>query len=496
MGPGQVDRVNVALVGGGIMSATLGNLIAQLMPEKTIAVFERLKDIALESTQAMNNAGTGHAGNCELNYTPEGPDGTIDVAKALRINGAFETSLQFWSTLVERGLIVDPREFIHPVPHMAFVWGDENVAYLRRRHDAMSAHPMYADMAFSSSPEQLREWAPLIMAGRAGNQPVAATRVSRGTDVDYGQLTKALFAGLDQRAETTICTNTDVSGLRRSASGGWQLTVRDHTRGETRTVVADFVFLGAGGGALPLLQKSGIPEARGYGGFPVSGQWLICSNQELVGRHAAKVYGKAALGAPPMSVPHLDTRYWKGQPALLFGPFAGFTTRYLRTGSSLDLFRSIKGHNLGPMLTVAKDNWDLTRYLIGQATQSQSDRMSALRDYHPEARDEDWSLAIAGYRVQIIKRNQAGKGILQFGTEVVAAGDGSLAALLGASPGASTAADIMLGLLKRCFPANFKDASFVARLQDLVPSFGADLASDHATLARLRSRADTVLKLG
>ncbi len=494
---GRTDRetVDVALVGGGIMSATLGNLIAHLLPGKSMAVFERLPETALESSQAMNNAGTGHAGNCELNYTPESPGGTIDVAKALRINSAFETSLQFWSSLVEQGMIPDPREFIHPVPHMAFVWGDDNADYLRRRHDAMSAHPMYADMRFSRRPEQLRDWAPLIMTGRSPDESVAATRVTRGTDVDFGRLTRLLFAGLEKRADTAIYTNTEVRSLRRSA-GPWELTVADRTSGETRTVMANFVFLGAGGGALPLLQKSGIPEARGYGGFPVSGQWLICSNQELLGSHAAKVYGKADLGAPPMSVPHLDTRYWKGRPALLFGPFAGFTTRYLRAGSSLDLFRSIKGHNLGPMLAVARDNWDLTRYLIGQATQSLEDRMATLRGYYPEARDEDWNLAVAGYRVQIIKRNTKGKGILQFGTEVVAAQDGSLAALLGASPGASTAADIMLTVLNKCFPAQVTTSTFEAAVRTLIPSYGTDLTLDHAMLSRVRDRANQVLGIG
>ncbi len=489
------ERVDVVLVGGGIMSATLGGLLHELMPGLSIQAFERLGAIAIESSQVMNNAGTGHAANCELNYTPRKADGTIDLSKALAVNEAFEVSLQLWAALVEKGALPDPRRFVNPVPHLSFVWGEDDVAFLRDRHAQMAAHPMFEDMAWSTDPTRLAEWMPLVMRGRDTGVPLAATRVARGTDVDFGQLARALFAGLEGEAAFALHLNHEVRDLRRVPGGGWALTVRERRTGASREVEAGFVFLGAGGGALPLLQKAGLPEARGYGGFPVSGQWLVCQNPDLIAEHAAKVYGKAALGAPPMSVPHLDTRLWKGHPALLFGPFAGFTTKYLKHGSYLDLFASLRLHNLGPMLAVARDNLDLTRYLIGQALQSPERRLAALREYLPTARPEDWKLAIAGQRVQIIKRDAARTGRLEFGTEVVTAADGSLAALLGASPGASTAAAAMLDVVLRCFPERAATPAFQANLRRVVPSHGHRLATDPERMRAVRARNDAILGL-
>lgn len=477
------------------MSATLGSLLKSLAPDLSIQVFERLPSIAFESSQSMNNAGTGHAGNCELNYTPQQSDGSVAAAKALKVNAAFEVSLQLWAHLVETGQIADPRTFLNPVPHVAFVWGEENVNYLQARHASLAAHPMFGDMQFTRDYGLMRQWMPLVIEGRSPDQPVAATRVPRGTDVDFGQLTRALFAGLTAQKEVSVHVSHEVRDLQR-VSDGWRLAVKDLATGASREVNAGFVFLGAGGGALPLLQKSGIPEARGYAGFPVSGQWLVCKNPDIIGQHQAKVYGKAAIGAPPMSVPHLDTRYWNGKPALLFGPFAGFTTKYLKQGSYLDLFASLRPHNLGPMLAVARDNMDLTRYLIGQALQSQQSRIRALRDYYPLALDSDWELAIAGQRVQIIKPDQARTGRLEFGTEVVTASDGSLAALLGASPGASTAAETMLDLIHRCFPERVATSHFKANLARVVPSYGHDLTKNLDVLASIRSRVNAVLGLG
>ncbi|MBM4372050.1 MAG: malate:quinone oxidoreductase, partial [Deltaproteobacteria bacterium] len=380
-------------------------------------------------------------------------------------------------------------------PHLAFVWGPEDVAFLAARQGAMAAHPMYAGMELSRDPGLLREWMPLVMEGRDPALPVAATRVSRGTDLDFGRLTQALFDGLASAPGFSLHLRHEVQGLARHPEGGWRLRVKSLETGAVRDVRAGFVFLGAGGGALPLLQRSGIPEARGYGGFPVSGQWLVCTNHDLFGRHHAKVYGKAALGAPPMSVPHLDTRYWNGRPALLFGPFAGFTTKYLKEGSLLDLFRSLRGHNLGPMLAVARDNLDLTRYLVGQALQPMSRRLAALRDYFPEAEDRDWKLAVAGQRVQIIKRDTARGGRLEFGTEVVSAADGTLAALLGASPGASTAVTAMLDVLLRCFSAETGTPAFREALARVIPSRGGDLTRDADLLRTVRDRTDRLLGL-
>ncbi len=490
------QRVDVVLVGGGIMSATLGSLMQELMPDLRIQAFERLHRVALESSQTMNNAGTGHAGNCELNYTPSGPGGKLDTSKAQRINAAYEVSLQLWARRVETGLIDDPRSFLNPVPHLSFVEGEDTVGFLKARQRVMSAHPMFSEMEITDDPAELADWVPLLMEGRSGKNPVAATRVSRGSDVNFGSLTQTLFDGLKGHGDFELHLNHEILALRQDRDGDWRIKVKDLRSGKKREIRAGFVFLGAGGAALRLLQKSGIPEGRGYGGFPVSGQWLVCSNADVVARHQAKVYGQAPVGAPPMSVPHLDTRLWGGTPALLFGPYASFTTRYLKTGSLLDLFASLKWHNLAPMLRVAWDNSNLHRYLIEQAIQSHRNRISALRKYYPNANPEDWRLAMAGVRVQIITRDEKGKGKLQFGTEVVTSKDGSLAALLGASPGASTATATMLEVIERCFPERTATTAFRENLAKTIPSWGQDITQDLALLKSVRSRTNAILGLG
>ncbi|BDU75487.1 malate dehydrogenase (quinone) [Mesoterricola sediminis] len=492
---GNQTQVEVAIVGGGIVSATLATLLAELQDDMRITVFERLGDVAEESSQAMNNAGTGHAANCELNYTPEKGDGSVDIAKALTINGAFEVSLQFWSHLVERGIIPAPSAFLNPCPHLSFVWGEANTRFLRTRHARLSAHPMFADMRLTEDRAQLAEWMPLVMEGRDDGEPLAATRVDRGTDLDFGALSHLMFAHLKTLPGFQLSTSSEVRDIRRDPDGRWRLFV-EREGASSLEVTARFVFLGAGGGALPLLLKTGIEESLGYGGFPVSGQWLVCKNPDLVRRHATKVYGKATIGAPPMSVPHLDTRIIGDSRALLFGPYAGFTTKYLKEGSYLDLFASIRGHNVRPMLAAGWDNLDLTRYLIGQVLQSPEDRVRTLRTFVPTARMEDWDLEIAGQRVQIIKRDPEKGGKLEFGTELVAAADGSLAALLGASPGASTCAATMVGMILRCFPEQARSDAWMARIRQMVPSHGHDLSKDPDLLRTIRDRNDQVLGLG
>lgn len=482
----MTHRCDALLVGAGIMGATLARLLRQLDPALEVVVLERLPAVAAESSAALNNAGTGHAANCELNYTPQAADGSVPIAKALAINAAFEQSLQFWAALVERGELQDPAAFIRAVPHLSFVWGEANVAFLRRRWEALNATPQFAGMQWSGDSAQLREWMPLVMEGRRLDQPLAATRVARGTDVNFGALTAALLQGVDVRLDH------DVVGLDRSGSG-WLVEARQPSGGSA-SFQAPFVFLGAGGGALPLLQRSGIPEARQYGAFPVSGQWLVCRNPEVIAGHNAKVYGKAAVGAPPMSVPHLDTRWIDGQRALLFGPYAGFSTRFLKRGSLWDLARSLKPFNLLPSLQVGASNVDLVRYLVTQVAQSQEQRLESLRQFLPQARGEDWELAVAGQRVQIIKQIN-GRGSLQMGTEVVSSADGSLAALLGASPGASTAVQTMIEVLQRCWPERFGSSAWQERLRFLVPGWGMDLAQDAAQLTALRARTNAALGL-
>jgi malate dehydrogenase (quinone) len=486
---------DVVLIGAGIMSATLGVFLKELEPSLEVAMFETLEDCALESSEAWNNAGTGHAANCELNYTPQRPDGSVDISRALEVNVEFDISRQFWSYLVSRGAIADPRSFIHPVPHMSFVRGLENVAFLRKRFDAMSAHHCYHGMEYSDTWLQIANWAPLLMEGRMRDEPVAATRIVAGTDVDYGALTDHLMRHLGAQPGFAVHYQHRVGDIVREPDGGWRLKVRDVATSEMLEVTAKFVFIGAGGGALPLLQKSGIPEGHGYAGFPISGLWLRCDAPRVADRHHAKVYGKAATGSPPMSVPHLDARVIAGKRSVLFGPYAGFSSRFLKHGSLLDLFESIRSANIKPMLSVARDHFDLTEYLIGQVLQSESHRLVALDGYYPNARAEDWRLQVAGQRVQIIKPDTRRGGMLEFGTELVAAADRSLVALLGASPGASTAAFIGVSILQRCFPQELATNAWLSKLREIIPSYGVNLIEDAAFTKRVRADTAKVLEI-
>ena len=488
-----MERYDAVLVGGGIMGATLAVLLHELDPELRLLMLERLEAPALESSAAVNNAGTGHAANCELNYTPQQADGTVATAKALGINASFERSLEFWASLSAKGAL-NPAQFLHRVPHISCVWGEADVAFLRQRHQQLQQLPAFAAMEWSEERHELAEWMPLVMEGRGSDQPVAATRVERGTDVDFGALTRAYLEPLVASGALELrrcCQVQDLVQLPGEAQ--WLLQLEgEHGQQE---VVTPFVFLGAGGGALPLLQRSGIPEGRVYGGFPVSGQWLVCCDPALAERHFAKVYGKAKVGAPPMSVPHLDTRWIDGRRSLLFGPYAGFSSKFLKQGSLLDLPRSVRLTNLMPMLQVGVNNFPLVKYLVQQLSQSQEQRLEALRDFLPQAAAADWELSVAGQRVQIIKASADG-GRLQMGTEVVAAADGSLAALLGASPGASTAVSIMLELLQRCFGERLASDAWQQRLRQLLPSWGGDPIRQPQVLEAMRSRSDQLLALG
>jgi malate dehydrogenase (quinone) len=466
------DQIDVALIGGGIMSATLGALINVLEPSWTVRVYERLDAVAQESSNPWNNAGTGHAALCELNYTPEKPDGSIDIAKAVKINEQFEMSREFWNHLLTTGALPQPARFISRTPHMTFVRGAENVDYLRRRFETLREHPLFGELEFSDDPSVLAEWAPLLVAEREGDEPVAATRATSGTDVDFGALTEQLVDHLVENG-TQLFLEHEVTNLRKTKAGRWRLSVKDRSWNapERRsTVEARFVFVGAGGGALPLLQKAGIPEAKGYGGFPISGEFLRTDDPELVAQHQAKVYGKADVGSPPMSVPHLDTRVVDGKSYLMFGPYAGFSPKYLKRGKYLGLFTSLRLHNLGSMLGAGLKNLDLTQYLVGQLLASPETKFTALQGFMPSAHPKDWETITAGQRVQVIKKDADGKGVLEFGTEVIAAADGSIAGLLGASPGASTAVPAMIDVLERCFPERF--SAWRPQLATMIPSLG------------------------
>jgi malate dehydrogenase (quinone) len=486
------ESVDVVLIGGGIMSATLGSLISRLEPDWSIRVFERLGEVAQESSNAWNNAGTGHAALCELNYMPENPDGTVDATKAVSINEQFQISRQYWAHLVATGALPEPHNFINSTPHMTFVKGEANIEYLRKRVEALKDQPLFPDMEFTEDLERIAEWTPMLAKKRNPKQKVAATRIVSGTDVDFGALTKYLLDDISRRG-AVIQTNHQVTWLRRLKDGRWKLWVR-HTVGQTpKTVIARFVFVGAGGGALALLQHSGIPEVRGFGGFPISGQFLRTTNPKIVALHQAKVYGKAAVGAPPMSVPHLDTRVVDGEAALLFGPFAGFTPKFLKMSTWFDLPFSIRAHNLGPMLQVAFKNFDLMKYLVSELLASRAKKMKALREFMPTAKDRDWELITAGQRVQVMKKDPKLGGVLQFGTEVITGADGTIAGLLGASPGASTAAPIMLDILSRCFPERFPN--WEPMLRAMIPSYGKMLSSDPAAATAVLAETAKVLGL-
>lgn len=466
-------RTDVILIGAGIMSATLGSLLKELMPEWEIKVLERLGSAGEESSNEWNNAGTGHASLCELNYTTEKPDGTVDISKAIKVNEDYQVSKQFWSYLVNRKLIRNPQDFVMPLPHMSLVQGEKNVRFLQKRHEAMTNNPLFTGMEFTDNPDILKQWIPLIMKGRNSSEPIAATRIDSGTDVNFGALTRMLFGHLKQK-KVDIRFKQNVDDIKRTSDGLWELKVRNLDSGTVERHAAKFVFIGGGGGSLHLLQKSGIPEGKGIGGFPVSGIFMVCQKPEIVAQHHAKVYGKAPVGAPPMSVPHLDKRFIGNKEMLFFGPFAGFSPKFLKFGSMFDLLSSVKMSNLGTMLAAGVNNVSLTKYLIKEVMLSKEQRMSALREFVPNAKSEDWELAVAGQRVQVIKNTPAGRGSLQFGTEVISAADGSIAALLGASPGASTAVSVMLELMKRCFPQHMK--AWEPKLKEMIPSYGVQLS--------------------
>ncbi|SYX83205.1 malate:quinone oxidoreductase [Paenibacillus alvei] len=486
-------KTDVILIGAGIMSATLGTMLKELAPDWEITVFEKLANAGEESSNEWNNAGTGHAALCELNYTVEKKDGTIDISKAIKINEQFQLSKQFWAYLVSSKLIRNPQDFIMPLPHMSLVQGESNVAFLRKRFEALSNNPLFQGMEFSDDTAKLSEWIPLIMNGRTTNEPMAATKIDTGTDVNFGALTRILLDHLKSK-NVAIQYKQSVDDLKRTKDGLWELKVRNMQSGTVERHTAKFVFIGGGGGSLHLLQKSGIPEGKGIGGFPVSGLFMVCNNPEIVEQHHAKVYGKAPVGAPPMSVPHLDTRYIDNKKTLLFGPFAGFSPKFLKTGSMFDLITSVKPHNLFTMLAAGAKNVPLTRYLIQQVMLSKEKRMKDLRDFVPDAKSADWDLVVAGQRVQVIKdTSHGGKGTLQFGTEVISAADGSIAALLGASPGASTAVHVMLQVIKQCFPQYVKE--WEPKIKQMIPSYGVSLAENPELFKEIHALTERTLGL-
>ncbi|MEZ2583230.1 malate dehydrogenase (quinone) [Kluyvera intermedia] len=489
------QKTDVLLIGGGIMSASLGTWLQELQPDWKQVMVEKLDKVALESSNGWNNAGTGHSANMELNYTPERPDGTIDVTKALEINEQFMISRQFWSSQVKRGILNNPHSFINSTPHMSFVWGDKNVDYLGKRYDALQKTTLFQGMKFSTDHQQIAQWAPLVMDGRDPQQKVAATWTPAGTDVNYGEITRQLVSSLQKNDHFSLQTSSEVTEFKRNGDNSWHVTIEDVNNGKQHAIDAKYVFIGAGGGALKLLQKTGIPEADNYAGFPVGGSFLMTENPDVTRLHQQKVYGQASVGAPPMSVPHIDARFIDGKRVVLFGPFATFSTKFLKQGSFFDLLSTTTTSNVMPMTHVGLDNFDLVKYLISQVMLSDDDRFAALKEYYPGARKEDWKLIQAGQRVQIIKKDADKGGVLKLGTEVVVDQQRTISALLGASPGASTAAPITLNVIKKLFPEQFNSPEWQNKIRGIVPSFGQNLNGNTALTQQVWDDTAATLQL-
>jgi malate dehydrogenase (quinone) len=485
----------ITLIGTGIMSATLGVLIKKLIPNARISIYEQLDRVAAESSNSWNNAGTGHSAFCELNYTPEQGDGSIKIEKALEIASDFEMSKQFWAYLKENNFISSNESFINKVPHMSFVWGEENVSFLKRRHEAMTKYALFEDMKYSEDFDEIASWVPLMMKNRSRSEKMAATWMEIGTDVNFDVITKGMINYLKTCDGVSINLSHKVKDLSKKADGSWKIKVKDLRTGKTTVKNSQFVFIGAGGGAFPLLQKSGIKESKGYGGFPVSGMFLKCKNKEIIKHHNAKVYGKAAEGSPPMSMPHLDQRVINGEESLLFGPYAGISGKFLKNGSNWDLPGSFRLHNIFPMLAAGWHNLSLIKYLIDQALQSPKSRFKTLQVYFPEAKMEDWELYTAGQRVQIMKKDAKEGGVLKLGTEIIKSEDRSLSVLLGASPGASTSVSAMLEVLKQCFPEKMESHEWKETLKEMIPSYGKSLIHDAELCKDIRNETSQKLNL-
>ncbi len=491
----EAKKVDVLLIGGGIMSATLGVWLNELEPGTSMEMIERLDGVALESSNGWNNAGTGHSALAELNYTPEDENGKVSIPKAVEINEAFQISRQFWAWQVQQGVLKNPRSFINSTPHMSFVWGDDNIKFLKKRYEALQASPLFAGMQYSEDPAQIAKWVPLMMEGRDPNQKIAATWSPIGTDVNFGEITRQFVAHLQTTPKFDLKLSSEVQDITKNEDGTWRVSYKNLKDGTKSETDAKFVFIGAGGGALHLLQKSGIPEAKEYAGFPVGGSFLVTENPTIAEQHLAKAYGKASVGAPPMSVPHLDTRVLDGKRVILFGPFATFSTKFLKEGSYLDLLTTTTTHNVWPMTKVGIKEYPLVEYLAGQLMLSDEDRLNALKEYFPNAKAEDWRLWQAGQRVQIIKRDEAAGGVLKLGTEIVASADGSIAGLLGASPGASTAAPIMLTVLQKVFKDKVASPAWQEKLHQIVPSYGTQLNGSPEKVAQEWAYTAKVLQL-
>lgn len=491
------SSIDVVLIGAGIMSATLGMFLSILEPHWKIHMYERLTKPAQESSNAWNNAGTGHAAFCELNYTTYNhKNDSIDIEKAISVNEAFEISRQFWAYLIYKKILNHPKSFINNVPHMSFVWGENNIYFLKKRFKALQKNILFQGMIYSEDPQQIYKWAPLLIRGRNKSQKIAATFMKMGTDVNFGEITQQLLTALQKSPNFQLYLKHEVTHIKHQNDKTWNVNIIDLLNYKKQKYInTRYMFIGAGGKSLSLLQTSKIPESTGYAGFPVGGQFLMTKNPKIVEQHMAKVYGKASVSTPPMSVPHIDTRILNDNKILLFGPFATFSSKFLKYGSWLDLFHSFNTHNILPILQAGVDNIKLVTYLMNQLIMSDTDRINALKKYYPTANPSDWSLIQAGQRVQIIKKNQKKRGILQFGTEIISSHDKSCSVLLGASPGASTAVSITLDLLNTMFLKKIHSNAWKNKIQKIIPSYTFKLHENSILTNKIRKYTCNTLKL-
>ena len=480
-------KKDVVCIGGGIMSVTLAKLIQELDPNINITIYEKLSSCALESTQSINNAGTGHAGFCELNYTPLNKHKEVNIERALKINREFEVSLQFWSFLARKYKAFKPKSFITQVPHISFVKGEKNISFLKKRYEALSKTLSFKGMEFSRNKETIKKWAPLI--GVETKDEVAMTKYEYGSDVDFESLSHEMLKILSKSKNFSVHTHHEIKSLSQKKDLTWEIKILNIKTNDTFLVNAKFIFIGAGGSTIHLLQKSNIKNQIGYAGFPVNGEWLICKNPSLTKKHFSKIYGLAGPKAPPMSAPHLDLRIINGKKQLMFGPFASFTFKFLKTGSYLDLIKSIKVRNIIPMLHVFVSNLNLLSYLIKQSSNSYKNKMNTLREFYPLANEKDWKLESAGKRVQIIKPYKKIAGKLEFGTEIVWSDDSSLAALLGASPGASTSVYSMLNVIERSLKRRINSKTWKNKIEKIAPSYNQDLSKTPSLFTKTRLSA-------
>ncbi len=209
---------------------------------------------------------------------------------------------------MRNGVLKNPRSFINHTPHMSFVWGDENVAYLEKRYEALKASPLFAGMQYSTDPEQIKKWVPLMMEGRDPSQKIGATWSPLGTDMEFGEITRQFVSHLKSTPNFDLQVSSEVDAIERNSDGSWRVSYSNSANGSEHTIDAKFVFIGAGGGALHLLQMSAFRKLKTTAVSPVGGSFLVNENPDVSMLHLAKAYGKASVALSPPCPCRISTR--------------------------------------------------------------------------------------------------------------------------------------------------------------------------------------------